>query len=70
MGLMKALRLAEFEDQAWFRRSIRDAGTDHTRLMWDLGAHKPIVAKLKEVLAATGIVVWGSYVVRRALEPK
>ena len=51
---MRAPRLFEFEDQAWLPRSIRDAGTDHMRIMWELGTYKPIVKKLKEALVTTG----------------
>ena len=51
---MRAPRLFELEDQAWFPRSIRDAGTDHMRIMWELGAYQPVVGRLKEALVATG----------------
>lgn len=51
---MRAPRLFELEDQAWLPRPIRDAGTDHLRIMWEWGAYQPIVRRLKEALVATG----------------
>ena len=51
---MKRMQLFEFEDLAWFPKSIRDAGTDYLRLMWEAGAYKPIVPRLRDALAKTG----------------
>ncbi|MFC1935151.1 hypothetical protein ACFLX9_00020 [Chloroflexota bacterium] len=51
---MRRLRLFELEDQAWFPRAIRDVGTDHLRIMWELGAYQPIVSRLNEALVTTG----------------
>ena len=46
--------LFEFEDLAWFPKSIRDAGTDYLQLMWEAGAYKPIVPRLRDALVKTG----------------
>lgn len=50
---MGRVRLFEFEDLAWFPKSIRDAGTDYLRFMWEAGAYKPIVPKLRAALLKT-----------------
>ena len=53
---MRRFRLFELEDQGWFPRPIRDAGTDFLRLMSEIGnVFKPIVPRLEEVLTRTGI---------------
>ena len=52
---MKRPRLFEFEDLSWFPKSIRDAGTDLLRFMWEVGKpYKPIVPRLKDALLKTG----------------
>ena len=51
---MRRIHLFEFEDLPWFPRSIRDAGTDYLRMMWEAGAYKPIVPRLRDALAKTG----------------
>jgi hypothetical protein len=51
---MGMIRLFEFEDLAWFPKSIRDAGTDYLRVMWEAGAYKPIVPGLRDALVKTG----------------
>ena len=33
---MRRIRLFEFEDLAWFPKSIRDAGTDMLRYKWQM----------------------------------
>ncbi len=50
---MRRVHLFEFEDLSWFPKPIRDAGTDYMRLMWELGAYRPIVTRLREALCAT-----------------
>ena len=38
------IRLFEFEDFKWVTNSIRDAGTDILRFMWEVGwVYRPIV---------------------------
>jgi hypothetical protein len=52
---MPRLRLFEFEDQLWFPKAIRDAGTDYIRFMAEVGnVYDPIIPKLKEVVIKTG----------------
>ena len=51
---MGRVRLFEFEDLAWFPKSIRDAGTDYLRLMWEAGAYRPIIPRLRDALVKTG----------------
>lgn len=52
---MTRIKLFEFEDLSWFPNSIRDAGTDILRFMWEKGrVYKPIVPILKRVLKDTG----------------
>lgn len=52
MGRVKRPRLFEFEDLAWFPRSIRDAGTDFLRFAWEVsGAYKPIAVRLAAILS-------------------
>lgn len=50
---MGMVRLFEFGDLAWFPKSIRDVGTDYLRLMWEAGAYKPIVPRLRDALVKT-----------------
>ena len=48
-------RLFEFEDLAWFPKSIRDLGTDLLRFMWEVGkVYRPIVPRLRDALIKTG----------------
>ena len=35
---MTRIKLFEFEDLSWFPNSIRDAGTDILRFMWEKGS--------------------------------
>lgn len=52
---MKRPRLFEFEDLSWFPKSIRDAGTDVLRFIWERGkVYKPIVPLLRDALLETG----------------
>lgn len=51
---VRRVRLFEWEDQAWYPASLRNATTDLLRLIWQTGAYKPVVARLKEVLGKTG----------------
>lgn len=48
------MRLFEFMDLAWFPESMRGAETDYLRFMWEAGAYKPIVPRLKAALVEIG----------------
>ncbi len=52
---MRRIHLFEFEDLEWFPRSIRDAGTDFLRFLWERGRlYRPVVPRLRQLLVATG----------------
>lgn len=52
---MGTRRLVEFEDLAWFPASVRDAGTDLLRFMWEAGnTFGPIVPRLHDALIKSG----------------
>jgi hypothetical protein len=52
---MRRFHLFELEDQSWFPKSIRDAGTDMLRFMWQVGnGYKPMASRLMETLVKTG----------------
>ena len=52
---MKWVHLFELEDQSWLPNSVRDAGTDWLRFMFEVGdVYRPIVSKLKHALTKTG----------------
>lgn len=52
---MGRIHLFELEDQDWFPRPLRDAGTDFVRFMAETGnLYAPIVSQLKRALIETG----------------
>ena len=52
---MGRIHLFELEDQGWFPRPLRDAGTDFVRFMAETGnLYEPIVPELKQALIETG----------------
>lgn len=52
---MKRVHLFELEDQSWFPKPIRDAGTDWVRFIAEVtNAYGPIISRLKDALTETG----------------
>ena len=52
---MRRVHLFELEDQSWFPKSIRDAGTDFLRFVAEVARpYKKIVPRLRNALTATG----------------
>ena len=50
---MRRFQLFEFEDLPWLPASLRDSGTDYLRFMWEAGAYRPIVPRLRDALQRT-----------------
>lgn len=52
---MGRLHLFELEDQGWFPKSIRDAGTDFMRLVAEVGRpYRAIIPRIRRVMEETG----------------